>query len=132
MRYLGMAAALAVGAVAWASAAQAGDCGGLAQLKIETTNLLSAAEVPAAGDLPAYCRVLGYVRPAINFEMRLPLAGWNGKFYEAGCGGFCGTLDAERPAMFNSITYAERRNYAVATMDSGHWGASSVDGRWAL
>ena len=127
-----MAAALAAGTVLWAGAAHAGDCAGLGRLKIETTNLLSAAEVPAAGDLPAYCRVLGYVRPAINFEVRLPLADWNGKFYEAGCGGFCGTLDADRPGMFNSIIYAQRRNYAVATMDSGHWGASSVDGRWAL
>src|SRR5579859_7943364 len=132
MRKLASAAILAAGTVLVAGTAQAGDCAGLARLKIETTNLLSAAEVPAAGDLPAYCRVLGYVRPAINFEVRLPLADWNGKFYEAGCGGFCGTLDTERPGMYNSTTYAQRRNYAVATMDSGHWGTSSVDGRWAL
>jgi hypothetical protein len=39
--------------------------------------------------------VLGYVRPAINFEIRLPLADeWNGKFYMAGCGGLCGMVDA--------------------------------------
>ncbi len=125
-------AALAAGTVWGAGAARAADCAGLARLKIETVNLLSAVEVPAAGDLPAYCRVLGYVRPAINFEARLPLADWNGKFYEAGCGGFCGALDAERPGMFNSINYALRRDYAVATSDSGHWGTSSVDGRWAL
>jgi hypothetical protein len=113
-------------------AAAAAECGALARMKIEAVNLLSATEVPATGDLPAYCRVLGYVRPAINFEVRLPLSGWNGKFYEAGCGGFCGMLDTERPGMFNSITYAQRRHYAVATMDSGHWGSSSVDGRWAF
>ncbi len=132
MRLIAMTA-LALGAcVLGRPAAAATECGALAQMKIEQVNLLSSAEVPAKGDLPAYCRVLGYVRPAINFEVRLPLADWNGKFYEAGCGGFCGMLDTERPGMFNSITYAERRNYAVATMDSGHWGASSVDGRWAL
>ena len=131
MRAVAMAAAALAGGL-WAGTAQAADCAALGKLKIETTNLLSAAEVPATGDLPAYCRVLGYVRPAINFEVRLPLAGWNGKFYEAGCGGFCGVLDTARPGMFNSITYAERRNYAVAAMDSGHWGASVVDGRWAL
>src|SRR3712207_8993048 len=45
------------------------------------SNLLSAAVVPGADDLPAYCRVLGYVRPAINFEIRLPTQNWNGKFY---------------------------------------------------
>lgn len=133
MRLLAIAAlALGAGVFGWPGAAKAGDCGALARMKIETVNLLSAVEVPAAGELPAYCRVLGYVRPAINFEVRLPLTGWNGKFYEAGCGGFCGTLDSDRPSMFNAIDYGLRRNYAVATMDSGHWGASVTDARWAL
>lgn len=133
MRRIAIAAlALGAGVMARPGDAVAADCAALARMKIEATNLLSAVEVPQAGDLPAYCRVLGYVRPAINFEVRLPLSDWNGKFYEAGCGGFCGTLDADKPGMFNSITYAQRRNYAVATSDSGHWGASSVDGRWAL
>jgi hypothetical protein len=64
-----------------------GDCGALANLKIEDTNLLSAAIVPAGSRLPEYCRVLGYVRPAINFEVRMPTREWNGKVYMAGCGG---------------------------------------------
>ena len=55
------------------SARAAQDCASIANLKIQDTNLLSAIEVPANGDLPAYCRVLGYVRPAINFEIRLPV-----------------------------------------------------------
>jgi feruloyl esterase len=127
-----MAGLLALVSAAHPGAARAADCAGLARLKIETTNLLSAVEVPAAGDLPAYCRVLGYVRPAINFELRLPLTGWNGKFYQAGCGGFCGTLNADAPGFTNAVDVALRRNYAVAADDSGHWGTSSVDGRWAL
>ena len=108
------------------------DCAGLANLKIENTNLLSATEVPAIGDLPGYCRVLGYVRPAINFEIRLPIQNWNGKFYMAGCGGFCGILDTDRPGFTNAANYGLRRNYAVAATDSGHWGSSVVDGRWAM
>ncbi|MFL5338198.1 MAG: tannase/feruloyl esterase family alpha/beta hydrolase, partial [Geminicoccaceae bacterium] len=28
--------------------------------------------------------------------------------------------------------YGLRRNYAVVAMDSGHWGTSAVDGRWAM
>jgi Tannase and feruloyl esterase len=108
------------------------ECGAIANLKIENTNLLSATEVPAAGDLPAYCRVLGFVRPAINFEIRMPLQGWNGKFYMAGCGGFCGTLDADRPGFTNAMNFGLRRSYAVSTMDSGHWGTSVLDGRWAM
>jgi pimeloyl-ACP methyl ester carboxylesterase len=108
------------------------DCASLARLKIENVNLLSSAEVPATGDLPAYCRVLGYVRPAINFEIRLPLDNWNSKFYMVGCGGFCGTLDADRPGFTNAANYGLRRSYAVVTMDSGHWGSSVIDARWAL
>jgi feruloyl esterase len=38
----------------------------LAGLRIENTNLLSAAVVPARDGLPEHCRVLGYVRPAIS------------------------------------------------------------------
>jgi feruloyl esterase len=107
-------------------------CSSLAGLKIDNTNLLSAVEVPAGGDLPAYCRVLGYVRPAINFEIRLPLQDWNGKFYMTGCGGFCGTLGADAPGFTNAMNFGLRRNYAVSTSDSGHWGTGAVDGRWAM
>src|SRR3954469_1105954 len=87
------------------SAAAAQDCAALANLKIDNTNLLSATEVPAAGDLPAYCRVLGYVRPAINFEIKLPLQAWNGKFYTVGCGGFCGTLNSEARGFSNAMNF---------------------------
>jgi Tannase and feruloyl esterase len=117
-------------APSFAFAAQ--DCVSLANLKIENTNLLSALEVAASADLPAYCRVLGYVRPAINFEIRLPLQDWNGKFYMAGCGGFCGTLGADAPGFTNAMNFGLRRNYAVSTSDSGHWGSGVFDGRWAM
>jgi hypothetical protein len=108
-----------------------GECAALANLALPNTNLLSASLVPAAGDLPEYCRVLGYVRPAINFEVRLPTRDWNGKFYMAGCGGFCGSVEADRPRFTNAMNHGLRRNYAVSTTDAGHWGGSVVDGRWA-
>ncbi len=107
-------------------------CEDLFRQKIENVNLLSSALVPAQGDMPAYCRVLGVVRPAINFEARLPASNWNGKFYMAGCGGFCGTLDSDRPGFVNAMNFGLRRNYAVSTMDSGHWGTAVTDGRWAF
>ena len=75
--------------------------------------------------------MLGYVRPAINFEVRLPVEAWNGKFYMTGCGGFCGTLASDAPGFINAINYALKRGYAVATTDGGHWGAGSSDARWA-
>jgi feruloyl esterase len=122
----GLAAGLGTGA------AKAQDCAAIEDMKLEATNLISAVEVEAAEDLPGYCRVLGYVRPAINFEVRLPLEDWNGKFYMAGCGGFCGSLASDAPGFINAINYALKRDYAVATMDGGHWGESSADGRWAM
>ena len=111
--------------------ARAQDCPALAELRIEDTNLLSATVVPATDSLPAYCRVLGYVRPAINFEIRLPTADWNGKFYMAGCGGYCGTLESDDPGFINAINHGLKRQYAVSTTDGGHWGEDLFDGRWA-
>src|ERR1700693_5270352 len=108
------------------------DCCALAGMKIKNANLFSATGVAASGDLPAYCRVLGYVRPAINFEIRLPLRDWNGKLYMTGCGGFCGTLNSDAPGFTNAMNFGLRRGYAVSTSDSGHWGTSVIDGRWAM
>jgi feruloyl esterase len=127
-RALGTAIVLAVGGV---PAAHAADCADLANLKIDESNLLSAAAVPAKAPLPEYCRVLGYVRPAVNFEIRLPTKDWNGKFLMAGCGGFCGTLDSDNMTLTNGSNVGLMRNYATVSMDSGHWGASLADGRWA-
>ena len=98
-------------------------CEALADLKIANTNLLSAVVVPATDKLPRHCRILGYIRPAINFEVVLPIDDWNGKFYMTGCGGYCGQI--------GSNTRGLRRHYATATMDSGHWGEWVFDGRWA-
>ena len=100
-------------------------CEILEDLYIKDTNILSAAIVPADGDFPEYVRILGYIRPAINFEIRLPTKNWNGKFFMAGCGGFCGKVN------ISETNEAIKRNYAVSTMDSGHWGEYLFDGRWA-
>jgi feruloyl esterase len=115
-----------------ASAEDRTGCDDLFRQKIENVNLHSSASVPAQADLPAYCRVLGVVRPAINFEVRLPMADWNGKFYMAGCGGFCGMLQSDLPGFANAMNFGLRRHYAVSTMDSGHWGSTAMDGRWAF
>jgi feruloyl esterase len=107
------------------------ECSDLTNLRIASTNLLSATIVPAGDGLPEYCRVMGYVRPSIQFEVRLPTSNWNGKYLLGGCGGACGNVDSDRPGITNSINYALRRNYAVAAHDSGHWGPSVIDAVWA-
>jgi hypothetical protein len=100
-------------------------CEILEDLKIKDTHILSASIVTDDSVLPRYCRVTGYVLPAINFEIRLPLEQWNGKFYMYGCGGFCGRIN------INDTNKELIRNYAVVTLDGGHWGDNAFDNRWA-
>ena len=49
----------------------------------------------------------------------------------AGCGGFCGKLDSDNMDLTNGPNVGLMRNYATVSMDSGHWGATLADGRWA-
>jgi len=106
-------------------------CATLFAEAIDDVNLLSSVVVEGKRGLNTYCRVLGYVRPAINFQIRLPIEGWNGKFYMAGCSGACGRVRADRRGPSNSTREAQKRGYAVATTDSGHWGQHGADGVWA-
>ena len=102
--------------------------GGLAAgLTIDT-----AEPVDGMPDLPAYCRVRGVIDPAIGFEARLPLDDWNGKYFQAGCGGFCGQVLPDRASRSNAINHALRRGYATITTDGGHSSESLGDARWAL
>lgn len=102
----------------------------LKHLDIPATYIIDVTVVDGKDDLPEYCRVKGYVCPSIHFEVRLPTSGWNGKFYMVGCGGFCGQV-ADCQAFANCMSYGLKRKYAVATTDSGHWGAASWDAIWA-
>lgn len=106
-------------------------CPSLANVGLSDTSISFATEIEDTDDLSGYCRIAGTIRPAIGFEVRLPATDWNGKFYMAGCGGFCGQVDADSPNLFNAINHALRRGYAVATTDGGHWGSGSTDARWA-
>lgn len=53
------------------------------------TEITSAAKVKAGAE-PAFCQVWGIVHPQVEFEIRLPLTTWNGKFFETGCAAMCG------------------------------------------
>ncbi len=94
-------------------------------LKIpDAPTVINAIEpVPAAGNLPAYCRFKGTVAPQINFELRLP-QGWNGKFLMQGCGGMCGWLN------MGATEDSLEKRYAVVNTDMGHAGPPAV-AAWA-
>ena len=116
-----------------AAAQEAGECEALEQVVIDAATVTSAREVAAADGLPAYCEVRATARPTISIEVRLPLADWNGKLYQTGCGGFCGILGRadSAPGVINAMRPGLEKNYATATSDSGHHGLSVVDATFA-
>lgn len=72
-----------------------------------------------------YCEVTGYVAPQIQFQIQLPLSGWNGNELFVGCGGFCGQVAI-------SVAHAgNTSNYAVIAENEGHIAASEIDALWA-
>jgi hypothetical protein len=105
-------------------------CNGLAAKPIDGTLVSHAFAVADDATLPAHCRVQGVIEPAIRFEARLPLAGWNGKYFQAGCGGYCGAVLPDRPGFANGINEALKLGYATITTDSGH-AADMGDASWA-
>ena len=109
-----------------AAASAAQSCGSLTTLSLPGARITSAVVVPASGNLPANCKVNGVATPtsdsSIQFEVRLPLTGWNGKFNGIGNGGYGGTIPATAG---DSLA----RGYATAGTDMGH---SAADPVWAL
>ena len=83
------------------------------------TQVTEARVVDAAGDVPAHCRVEGYVSPNVGIVLRLPSSStWNGNFLEASIGGYGGSTE-------NQVAWCEealRRSYACLTHDTGHTG----------
>ena len=116
-------------------------CASLIELKLPETTITSAEFIDQADwtspkvvfgqatvGVP-FCRVIGVIDPAINFEVWLPPVtgdhAWNGKFNGVGNGGLAGEL--HYPAMADALA----RGYATASTDTGHTGFLG-DGSWAL
>lgn len=133
MTHRSLAVALAAAAVAVPSAFAA-NCEALAGLKIANTTITAAKSIAAGGftapggagrggsnpyaALPAFCEVHGLIKPsptsAINFEVWLPAAGWNGKLQTVGNGGLAGTISY--PAMATAL----KSGFATTSTDTGH------------
>ncbi|WP_263620019.1 tannase/feruloyl esterase family alpha/beta hydrolase [Alloyangia pacifica] len=94
---------------------------------------VTSVRVQSPEGLPQYCEVRATALPAISIEVRLPLSGWNGKFYQAGCGGFCGILGRADggESWVNAMRPGLERGYATATSDSGHFALSVTEATWA-
>ncbi len=88
------------------------------------TQVTDARLVEASADAPAYCMVHAYVIPQVGIELLMPTSGWNGKFLEVGCGGFCGVMNTAACQM------PLHRGYACISSNLGHVG-SGMDELWA-
>ncbi|HUA87635.1 MAG TPA: tannase/feruloyl esterase family alpha/beta hydrolase [Bryobacteraceae bacterium] len=131
---------LLLGMIAAASTLLAADCEGLVATRFKDAALSSARTVPADGftapgggaqnyrGLPAFCRVQGVIKPSadsdIQFEVWMPLSGWNGKYFSAGNGGFAGSI------LYAQLAAALREGYAASSTDTGHSG-SATSAEWA-
>jgi feruloyl esterase len=101
-------------------------CSELAALSLPNVIIVSAVEVAAAVDTPAHCEVEGLIDVEIGFNLKIPVeADWNGKMFTHGNGGFAGYFQHQ---FVNSGPIPLQRGYAAVETDTGHKGASSIDG----
>ncbi len=139
-----MALALAV-ASALAHTALAADAGGdvaarcaaLASQALPNTRITLAQAIQQPGfTVPgteanpvvvqaAFCRVAGTVEPAINFEVWMPLANWNGRFQGVGLGALLGAIQ------YQPMAASVAKGYAVASTDTGHKSGGG-DATWVI
>jgi len=93
--------------------------------------LLSAVVKPADEGQPAVCLVKGYTAPQTEFELRLPLSGYAGRYLQGGCGGMCGVIGQDiTPRCSNA--HLQAGSFAVAFNNGGHHSAGIGDGAWAV
>lgn len=93
--------------------------------------ILTAKTIAGAGDLPSYCEVIGYTWRDVQFRVRLPLTGWNGKLVVFGTGGQAGEFSPDDPrSPVSSSGSALRQGFATATHNGGHV-SSPTDAQWA-
>jgi feruloyl esterase len=93
-------------------------CEALSKFKSRGILQITAATIPAAASVPAYCRVTGLLDPEIAFEVSLP-AKWNGRFYMFGNGGHAGEA-LDEPMRTSQRDAALQVGFAVAQTNTGH------------
>lgn len=110
-------------------------CEGLARATTQESEgihfrVMSAKVEQAQGESPAFCMVRAYAAPQTDFELRLPLTGYTGRYLQGGCGGLCGFIgDSIQPRC--SSAHLHSGAFAVAFENGGHHAANLGDATWA-
>jgi feruloyl esterase len=96
------------------------------------SRVLTAAPVTTGGI--TYCDVRGYTTPQTLFEVKLPVATWQGQYVQQGCGGLCGDVPTEGlnpvPQGADGCAAVTSGELVTASDNEGHVGASRFDGLW--
>jgi hypothetical protein len=100
---------------------------------------LDSAEVVTSESAASYCKVKGYVASDVRFEVRLPVTGWTQRFVMLGCGGYCGSVNADpksgsQQRQTSGCAPLANGEMVTASSDLGHTGNTVFrpDGLWAL
>lgn len=91
-------------------------CAALGNLDMQGLVKISAQPIPAAGNVPAHCRVDGVLEPEITFQVNLPES-WNKRFYMVGNGGHAGNNPDSQGA---SRDAALALHFVMAATNTGH------------
>lgn len=80
----------------------------------------------------AYCLVKGLITGTVNYEVRLPPAGWTQRFLMLGCGGYCGYVasPSDEATQTAGCVPFETNQMVTAASDLGHTG-TIAGGTWA-
>ncbi len=110
----------------------AGPCGELQQADFSSipgapASIISTQIVSATDTQPEYCQVLGLISSQIQFELWLPTEGWNERYLQVGCGGYCGSLNPSDQC-YTGI----EQNFAVGFDNSGHISGGMMGGGDAI
>ncbi|KML19830.1 hypothetical protein VK92_15455 [Burkholderia sp. LK4] len=114
-------------------------------LAVTSAQLLPASPANAAGTAqgyPAHCDVVGQINQrtgvdgksyAIGFDIKMPISGWNGKFFYSGDAGTDGVFFAPLGGLGGGqTTNALSLGYAVASSNGGHNDPTSFDTTFGL
>jgi Tannase and feruloyl esterase len=107
-----------------------GSCEALASLKLDELVEIATRTIPAAGEVPAHCRVDGTLAPEIAFEVNLP-ATWNGRFYMIGNGGHAGEAPDD-PGRAAQRGVALSHGFVMASTNTGHDARKEPQGTFVL
>jgi len=85
------------------------------------TQITSATTITENG--ASYCDVQGIQPPQLQFDLRLPVSTWTGRYVQEGCGGYCGAVSPGAPQAATNCPAVTGNELALATDNEGHTGS---------